>query len=262
MLFTLTWKTAAYGAPVSEFYSPLTAVADTTIPVIDTNLIRLPPGITADTVILPRNDTTSFRRKDSSSRQKTDTFSLKISKDSLEVPLKYVAEDSVVILLQDKIIWLYGKTKIDYKTITLAAPKVELDQQAQVVTAFNTKDTSGGVTEVASFKDGDNEFTSDTIRYNFKTQVGVTQNTVTQDGEIFVHGEVAKKINENTTFIKNARFTTCNLDDPHFAFLTPRMKVINKKLAVSGPAHPEFEVDRRREKFMLTFNPYGYLRRK
>ena len=34
--------------------------------------------------------------------------------------------------------------------------------------------------------------------------------------------------------------------------------------AVQGwlPAHPEFEVDRRREKFMLTFNPHGYLRRK
>ncbi len=28
------------------------------------------------------------------------------------------------------------------------------------------------------------------------------------------------------------------------------------------PAHPEFEVDRMREKFMLTFNPNGYLRRK
>jgi cephalosporin hydroxylase len=28
------------------------------------------------------------------------------------------------------------------------------------------------------------------------------------------------------------------------------------------PAHPEFQVDRQREKFMLTFNPSGYLRRR
>jgi len=28
------------------------------------------------------------------------------------------------------------------------------------------------------------------------------------------------------------------------------------------PAHPEFEVDRNCERFMLTFNPNGYLRRK
>ena len=28
------------------------------------------------------------------------------------------------------------------------------------------------------------------------------------------------------------------------------------------PAHPEFEVDASREKYMLTFNPRGYLRRR
>ena len=81
----------------------------------------------------------------------------------------------------------------------------------------------------------------DTIRYNFKTQIGITKNTYTQQGEFLVIGDVAKKVNENTTFIKRARFTTCLLDDPHFDFVTPKMKVINQKLAVSGPAHLEFE---------------------
>jgi len=38
---------------------------------------------------------------------------------------------------------LYGKTTTDYKDITLAAPKVELDQQTQIVTAFNKKDSNG-----------------------------------------------------------------------------------------------------------------------
>ncbi|HSU27744.1 MAG TPA: putative LPS assembly protein LptD, partial [Chitinophagaceae bacterium] len=72
-------------------------------------------------------------------------------------------------------------------------------------------------------------------------QKGLSQHTNTREGEIFVSGDLAKKVNENTTYIKNARFTTCNLDEPHFAFLTGKMKVINNKLAVSGPAHPEFE---------------------
>jgi len=42
-------------------------------------------------------------------------------------------------MIQDKKILLYGKTTTDYKDITLAAPKVELDQQTQIVTAFNKK---------------------------------------------------------------------------------------------------------------------------
>ena len=136
---------------------------------------------------------------------------------------------------------MYGKTRTDYKDITLTAPKVEVDQKTQVITAYNLKDSLGNVIEPAHFKASDNAFSSDTIRYNFKTQVGLTRNTFTQDGEIFVQGETAKKVDATTTFIKKARFTTCSFDEPHFAFLTNKMKVISQKLAVSGPAHPEFE---------------------
>jgi hypothetical protein len=33
-------------------------------------------------------------------------------------------------------------------------------------------------------------------------------------------------------------FTTCNLDTPHFAFIAKKVKIINNKIAVSGPAYP------------------------
>ena len=238
MLCTLTWKTAAYGSPAAEFYSlltiPVTIGIDTTKPLPKTDSIKHTIEIIEDTSRLPGKD--SFVTKN-----KTDTFSLRLSKDSLDAPLKYTAEDSAVVLVKDKKIILYGKTKTEYKDITLTAPKVEVDQQTQIVTAVNSKDSTGAIIETAHFKSGDNEFTSDTIRYNFKSQVGLTKNTYTQQGEFLVIGKVAKKVNENTTFIKEARFTTCLLDDPHFAIKTNKMKVISQKLAISGPAHLEFE---------------------
>jgi len=238
MLCTLTWKTKAAGIPIPDFRSPLTIPiaigTDTTKPLIKNDSAR--------SLIIAVTDTTKLPGKDSlPNKQKVDTFSLKISKDSLEAPLKYAAEDSVVVLVQDKKILLYGKTKTDYKDITLTAPKVEVDQQTQILTAVNSRDSTGAVTEPAHFKSGNDEFTSDTIRYNFKTQVGLTRNTYTQSGEMYFIGTLAKKVDANTTFIKEARFTTCNLDDPHFDIKTNKMKVINKKLAVSGPAHFEFE---------------------
>jgi hypothetical protein len=95
--------------------------------------------------------------------------------------------------------------------------------------------------ETAHFKSGNDEFTSDSLMYNFKTQIGLTKNTYTMQGEFGVISDLAKKVSENVTFVKRARFTTCLLDDPHFDFVTPKMKVINKKLAVSGPTHLEFE---------------------
>lgn len=212
-----------------DFCSSLTARTDTT---------RLPQG--SDSV-RARNLPDTGRLPVPDSVQKTDTFNLKLSPDSLEAPLKYTAQDSAVVMIAGKQIILYGKTKTEYKDITLTAPKVQLDQASQVVTAVNAKDSAGTVTETAHFKSGDNEFTSDTIRYNFKSQVGLTRNTYTQQGEILVLGQVAKKVTEDVTFVEGARFTTCMLDEPHFAFRTPKMKVVNQKLAVSGPAHPEFE---------------------
>ena len=175
------------------------------------------------------------------SQIKKDSFSLKLSKDSMDAPLNYEAEDSAVVLVGPKKVLLYGKTKTTYKDILLKAPRVEVDQQSQIVTAVNSKDSTGEVKEAAYFKSGDSEMTMDTIRYNFKTQIGQTKKIYTQEGEMLVIGDVAKKVSENATFIQRARFTTCMLDEPHFAFVTPKMKVITSKLAISGPAHPEFE---------------------
>jgi LPS-assembly protein len=231
IFFTVTWKTAAIRVPPKYFGSPLTALITDTVPTrppIDSNATRA----VADTSKKPLPD---------SIRQRVDTFSLKLSKDSLDAPVKYEAEDSVVVLIKEKKIILHGKTKTDYKDISLAAPKVEIDQTTQIATAFNAKDSFGNVLERATFRQGDNSFMSDTIQFNFKTQKGLTTNTYTDQGEIIVIGDKSKKVDANTTFIKGARFTTCKLDDPHFAFRTNKMKVISEKVAVSGPTHPEFE---------------------
>ena len=230
ILFTQTWKTDQFASAKSDFRSSLTRFRDTV------------PIPNADTIIKPGiKDTTAIPVPDTSLKEKVDTFSLRLSKDSLDAPVKYSAEDSAVVLVKQKKILLYGKTKTEYKDIILTAPRVELDQQTQILTAYNRKDSAGQVIEVAHFKQGENEFSSDTIRYSFKTQVGLTKNTTSQQGEFFVQTETAKKVDANTTFMRKARFTTCNLDEPHFAFVTGKMKVVNQKVAVSGPAHPEFE---------------------
>jgi LPS-assembly protein len=245
---TVTWKSTANDAVRKMFDSPLTTPLDT--PKLKS--IQTPPPDVP--IVLPIIDTTSSKnqntiisltdtlpKKDSSLRAVSDTFSLKLSKDSLDAPVQYEAQDSAVIEVLTKKIILYGKTKTTHKDITLTAPKVELDQATQILTAVNAKDTAGEVTEYAHFKQGENDFQSDTIRFNFKTQKGLTIGTITQQGEMFVHADHAKKIGENVMFIQGGQFTTCNLDVPHYAFRTNKMKVINQKLAITGPTHPEFE---------------------
>jgi LPS-assembly protein len=227
----LTCKVSAQRIPGREIRRALTA--DTSKPRAQTD--------TSHQVVIISSDTTKIPN-DSLRLQKTDTFSLRLSKDTLDAPVHYSADDSVVILVQQKKIIMYGKTKTEYTDITLTAPKVELDQATQILTAVHSTDSLGQVVEDAHFEQKDNSFTSDTISYNFKTKKGLTKNTISQQGsEIYVHGEKIKKISDDVTFIEAARFTTCNLDDPHFDIKTNRMKIVNKKLGISGPAHMEFE---------------------
>lgn len=230
IFFTITGKIHAQRIARHGFDSLLTKHADT---------LKPRAANRTNPVAFTSSDTT--RLPGDSVYQQIDTFSLRLSKDTLDAPVNYSARDSVVVMIKAKKIYLYGKTQTDYQDISLTAPRVEIDQNTQILTAYNQKDSTGAVTEEANFKQGEQGFTSDTIRYNFKTQRGLTINTITQDGEVFVHGSVVKKADKDVTFVKDALFTTCNLDEPHFAFRANKLKVVNKKLAISGPTHPEFE---------------------
>lgn len=234
MCCAITWKSEARHTPTVSFDSILTNLQDTTPPA-RRDVVR------ADTSKKNLAAADTVRRDTLPGSQRIDTFTLKLSKDTLDAPVNYEAEDSAVVQVQDKRILLYGRTKTTYKDITLTAPLVDLDQQTNTVLALADRDSTGEIATRAHFEQGTNNFESDTIRYNFKSQKGLTRNTFTKQDEMFVQGEKIKRVDENTFFVSRGRFTTCNLDHPHFAFRTNRLKVINSKLAVSGPTHPEFE---------------------
>ena len=65
--------------------------------------------------------------------------------------------------------------------------------------------------------------------------------SITQEGEGYIHGEVVKKDPENNFFIKKGQYTTCDLDTPHFAITSNRLKVINNNKIVTGPAYLTIE---------------------
>lgn len=188
-----------------------------------------------DTIPAIKNDTGT------KTIQKVDTLNIKISKDSLDAPVSYAASDSMVLDVPTKKIKLYNKSNTKYKDLNLSAYEIELDQENQLITATYSTDTAGNMVGRPKFIQAENNMDSDSITYNFKTQKGITRSTYTTQGEMFVYGEKIKKVSENEYFALRGRFTTCNYDTPHFAFVTPKLKLVNKKLAISGPIHPEFE---------------------
>lgn len=179
--------------------------------------------------------------KDTLRQSKIDTLQLKISKDSINAPIDYKAEDSMVLDIDTKKIFLYGKTEVKFEDIVLNAPKIEFDQQTQYVLAKMGRDSTGLVTGMAKLKQGETVTVSDSLTFNFKSQKGLTYSSFFQQDEFFNYAEKVKKIDQETFFASRGRFTTCNLDTPHFAFRFAKAKFMNKKLVVTGPVHPEFE---------------------
>ncbi|HXB94489.1 MAG TPA: putative LPS assembly protein LptD, partial [Puia sp.] len=173
--------------------------------------------------------------------KRVDTFDYKVSKDTLGAQIDYKASDSIVMVIPTRNITLYTKAEAKYTDADLTADHIVYDQDRNVVVAKPGLDTAGKPIGQPKIVQVDNTMTSDSLIYNLKTQKAITQGTVSQSGEMFVHAQTMKKVTPEVYFGWRGVFTTCDLDTPHFAFRTNKMKIINKKFAITGPIHPEFE---------------------
>src|SRR6266487_3967598 len=242
LLLIITFHTQAKDKKNSLNFNLLSKNQDTTppkkAPVTDTSL--------HDTIVKPLRDTsgknnadTTITGNDSVKVKTVDTLSL--SKDSIDAPIDYKADDSGVLIIPSKQMMLYGKGNAKYEDINLDANTIIYDQQTQIIKAYGGTDTSKGVLNKPELTQGSSKSISDTIFFDMKTQRGLTKNTFYNEGEIYVNAQRFKKINKNVGYGYRTVFTTCNLDTPHFAFVAKKIKIINNKIAVSGPAYPEFE---------------------
>ncbi|MGQ7870334.1 putative LPS assembly protein LptD [Sunxiuqinia sp. sy24] len=155
----------------------------------------------------------------------------------LEAPITYNATDSIVISLDGKKVYLYKEAVVNYQAIELKADYIELDLQTKEVYAEGVPDSADVMQGEPVFKDGQEEFESETLRYNFETQKGIITEVKTQQGEGYVHSERTKKIDANAFILKKGKYTTCDADHPHFYLRMTKAKVISNKKIITGPAY-------------------------
>lgn len=187
---------------------------------------------------VPSSDT--IPQKDSTIAK--DTIPYRLAKNALESTIEFAAEDSLVLKIPDKTATLYGKgSTTHYQQNDITSPIISFDQHSGDIMAYMTLDSNGKVIARPSYKSEDFTSESDSFRFNMKTGKGLTKGTYTQQGEMYVYGEAIKKVSNDVFFAKRGRFTTCNLDTPHFAFVSNKIEFITNKIAITGPVHPEFE---------------------
>jgi lipopolysaccharide assembly outer membrane protein LptD (OstA) len=168
--------------------------------------------------------------------------SLRSKENSLEATVIYVAEDSTIYDIDGKAVNLYGKGKVEYGEIQLEADFIRLDWGKNEVFAYGRADTTKNSTKILGkpvFTEGGEKYNADTIRYNFKSKKAIIKGIQTQQGEGYLQGVKVKKDPEDNLYIQNAKYTTCNLKEPHFHIAAKKIKLVNRKSLISGPFHFE-----------------------
>ncbi len=165
--------------------------------------------------------------------------SLRSAENDLETTVEYSASDSTIMDVDGQTVFLYGNAVVNYGEIKLKADYIRLNWGESEVFAHGLVDSTGQngikVRGKPIFSQGADNYNTDTIRYNFKTRKAIIKNIVTQQGEGIVQGEKVKKDPIDNLYLANAKYSTCDLQDPHFHIASKKIILVNKKSIISGP---------------------------
>lgn len=156
-------------------------------------------------------------------------------KSALDEPVAYEAKDSIVFNMQSKNAYLYGNSKVNYTNIELTAENIAMNMDSSVVHATGVADSLGVLSGKPIFKQGSDEYESETMDYNFETSKGFITNVTTEQQEGFLYAEETKKGTGDESFLRHGRYTTCDEEHPHFYFALSRAKVHTGKSVFTGP---------------------------
>jgi LptD protein len=176
-----------------------------------------------------------------------DLSNIKTASGGLTEVVEYEARDSMWFDVTNKQVHLYGLAKVKYTSLEITAGYILLDYDKNEVTATTLPDSTGRPVGEPEFKEKDQNFTANKLRYNFKTKKGIIYEARTKQEDLYVLGQRAKIISPpegDTTarpviYNQDAILTTCNAPHPHFGIRTQKLKVIPDKVVVTGVSNLE-----------------------
>jgi lipopolysaccharide assembly outer membrane protein LptD (OstA) len=173
------------------------------------------------------------------SQTKTPPDSTKGSSKGVDTVVVYSAIDSITYSLSNRMMMLYGKGDVKYKTIELKSERIDMNWDTSVLNAQgvpDSADTTGKkLRGTPILIDGGEQYSGSTISYNFKTQKGKITLGETEIEKGYYHGDDIKKVEPDVLYVQNGRYTTCDKNDPDYYFFSPRMKIIKDDKIIAAP---------------------------
>lgn len=160
---------------------------------------------------------------------------LYLNDDSFETPIIYNSRDSIYIDAQKNQIHLFGDAHVEYEGINMKAGYILIDMDKNEITASYRYDKDSNRVELPEFTDGSDKMVASRLRINTDTKKVYIEEAKIEQSEAFIYMEVGKKHTNDEVHFRNGRFTTCDLDEPHFHFQLSKAIMIPDKKIVTGP---------------------------
>ncbi len=160
-----------------------------------------------------------------------------ISPDALDQVIDYDSKDSILFSLADEKMFLYGTGEITSKEMNLKSAYVEISTAENYLISESVLDSTGNNYQKPILNQDDETFVVNSIKYNFKSKRAIVKDVKTEQEQGYLHSDVAKMQTNKEFHIKSGKFTTCDLDHPHFYIRLTKAKKIPDKHVISGPMY-------------------------
>ena len=187
-------------------------------------------------LIFPQDPDINFPiPKDSILANQSDTSSINLipRKKSYDVDtvIYTKASDSLIFFVKDRKMNIYGEGSLNYKETDLKSANIFVDFETSNIEASGVRsDTLASSYEgTPVLKDKGEVYEGFRMKYNFKTRRGIISSAQTESEGTYYTGSKIKKVDNDTYFVQDGIYTTCNEPDPHYYFYSHEMKVVNKE---------------------------------
>jgi lipopolysaccharide assembly outer membrane protein LptD (OstA) len=170
--------------------------------------------------------------QDTTSNAFVDTSLIKVQKKTYDVDtvIYSKASDSLIFFVKNKMMKIYGEGSLNYKETDLKAANIFVDFETSNVEAIGIKsDSAAEFKGTPVLKDKGEVYEGFRMKYNFKTKRGLISSAQTESEGAYYTGAKIKKMDEETFFVQDGVYTTCNESEPHYCFYSHEMKLVNKE---------------------------------
>ncbi len=148
----------------------------------------------------------------------------------------YRADRYVDYVEQDSIL-LDGHAVVEHRGARLESAQMVYLRDRRVVVARAGVDSAGRPFGIPTLTRGDDVLTGESIVYDTESGEGLIRDGRIGHGDGFYAGRRIRTRSEEEFQVRSGSYTTCDEEEPHFDFYSPRIKVLVGDMAIARPVY-------------------------